>query len=94
MDRRIEYEKVFNELLGTDIRWSKLSLEELATLAVLFKHPEILMKRLGVEVNESELRDRLLRRGVKVLKELGFEGPLVKLADELVGSEERKRPET
>jgi hypothetical protein len=89
LNRRLEYEKVFNEILGTNIKWSKLSLEELAALATLFKNPEILMKRLGVNVDERELRDRIIKRGVKVLKRLGFEGPLVELADELTSEESK-----
>jgi len=87
MDKRMEYEKTFNEILGTNIKWSKLSLEELATLATLFNHPEVLMKKLGMEMNERELRERFIRRGIKALKRLGFEGPLVELADELTREE-------
>lgn len=41
-----DYEKVFNDLLGMDIKWSKLSKEELVQLAVYFDNPEILMKKL------------------------------------------------
>jgi hypothetical protein len=45
------------------------------------------MKKLGVEMNEREFRERFVRRGIKALKRLGFEGPLVELADELTREE-------
>ena len=41
-----DYEKVFNDLLGIEIKWSKLSKEELVQLAMLFDNPEILIKKL------------------------------------------------
>lgn len=49
MPKKEEYEDVFNKLLGTDIKWSKLSIEELIEIAVLFKNPEILVSKLGLK---------------------------------------------
>ena len=41
-----DYERVFNDLLGIEIKWSKLSKEELVQLGVFFDNPEILIKKL------------------------------------------------
>jgi hypothetical protein len=41
------YERLFNEVFGTNIRWSKLTLEELTQLATVLANPEPLIKRLG-----------------------------------------------
>ena len=46
MTSKKEFEQVFNSLLGTDIPWSKLPKESLVELAVLFKNPDILLKRI------------------------------------------------
>lgn len=53
-----EYEKVFNSLLGTDIKWRKLSKEELAQLAVLFDNPEILIKKLIPPSSKDDKKPR------------------------------------
>lgn len=61
MTDKKEFEKVFNELLGTDIKWSKLPKENLIELATLFKRPDIFLKRLtegteaGVMLGISEM---------------------------------------
>ena len=70
--KKAEYELVFNELFDTNIKWSKLRLEDLIQLAVLFDHPELFVKKLGIngEIHEEEPK----RRG-------GF---LLEMADELM----------
>lgn len=59
-----DYEKVFNELLETDIKWSRLSKEELVQLAVFFDNPEILIKKLMpiTATGEKKPRFPLLRK--------------------------------
>jgi hypothetical protein len=74
--KKLEYERVFNEIFGTSIKWSKLSLEELAQLAAVLANPEPLIRRLG-GVPESEVTETAL---VKMLKRLlEHEGPLIRL---------------
>lgn len=51
MPTKQEYETTFNELFELDIVWSKLNKEELAQLAIIFAHPEILLKKLGIDEN-------------------------------------------
>jgi len=81
--KKEEYSKAFNELLGTDIRWERLTKPELTQLAVLFSNPEILVKRLGVKTRKRVLRDRL----AKVIDELGLEGPVINLIKDLLREE-------
>lgn len=84
--KKEDYEKTFNELLETNIKWRNLRLEDLIQLAVLFNNPEILVKKLGVsgEIHESESRKRL----GEIVLELAenWEGPVAKALRKLVGS--------
>jgi hypothetical protein len=77
--RKGDYEKIFNELLEMNIKWSNLRLEDLIQLAVLFDNPELLAKKLGIsgEIHKEESRRRL----GDVIIELAdsWEGPLAKL---------------
>ncbi|MFB0543215.1 MAG: hypothetical protein ACETVR_00390 [Candidatus Bathyarchaeia archaeon] len=81
-----DYEKIFNELLDTNIRWSNLRLEDLVQLAVIFDNPEILVKKLGIsaEMHKEESKRRL----GDIILELAdsWEGPLAKALRKFVGS--------
>jgi hypothetical protein len=82
-----DYEKIFNELLETNIKWSNLRLEDLMQLAVLFDNPEIFVKKLGIsaEVHETESKKRL---GDIILEFAdSWEGPLAKALRKFVGPE-------
>ena len=50
-------------------------------VAVLFNHPEILLKRLGVEVEKEVGRRRLIEAGIETVREIAnqWQGPLAKL---------------
>jgi hypothetical protein len=76
-----EYSELFNQLLGTDIDWTKLSLHELTQLAVLFNNPEALAKRLGMKLQNVSLRKHLIKIG----ESLGFKGPIMEFLKELWG---------
>lgn len=84
------YSELFNELLGTNIKFEKLSLPELAQLAVIFNNPSMLAEKLGLK-NERLLRDRLLEAGVKLAKRFGFQGPVVTFLEELIEEGEKKK---
>lgn len=83
MPSKSEYKTTFNEILGTDIDWSKLSKEELAQLMVIFAHPEILAHKLGLELTVSKPTTMLRKEFIKGLtgtfKEVieAYDGPLI-----------------
>ena len=81
MPTKEEYSEIFNKLLGTHINWTKLSKEELMELAVLLDNPEILLKRLGVNIEKELGRRRLIEAGIETVKEIAnqWQGPLAKL---------------
>jgi len=67
MPSKREYEEMFNKLLGTSVRWSNLTKEDLVQLATLFNNPEVFLKRLGLkneEVRFQSLIRKLSREGV------------------------------
>jgi len=77
-----EYEEAFNELLGVDVQWSKLPMEDLKQLAVVFGNPEMLLAKLGIEVGDT-LRRRLRR----ALNRVRLEGSIGQLIKELLSEE-------
>ena len=88
-----EFEETFNKLLGTNIKWSLLRYEDLVELAVLFNHPEILLKRLGVNIEEEVGRRRLIEAGVETVREIAnqWQGPLARFLRKVVGEPRKKQ---
>lgn len=84
--KKEDYEKTFNELLDTNIKWHYLRLEDLIQLAVLFSNPEILVKKLGVTeaVHKAESKKRLGDIVLDLAE--SWEGPVAKALRKLVGS--------
>lgn len=84
--KKEDYEKVFNEILDTDIKWRNLRLEDLIQLAVLFDNPELFVKKLGIgsEIHKEESKRRL----GDIILELAdtWEGPVAKALRKFVGS--------
>jgi len=80
-----EYEEVFNKLLDTNIKWSRLRLEDLIQLATLFNNPEIFVKKLGVteEVHKAESKKRLGDIVLDLAE--SWEGPVAKAFRKFVG---------
>jgi len=95
MPSKGEYEKVFNKVLGVDVRWSKLSKEELSALAVVFNNPIMLLERLGVkDYFESKSREQhLVETGVSFLRTIleTWEGPIVRMLRGTLKKEEEAR---
>jgi len=89
-----DYEKVFNELLGTNIKWSRLPKEDLAQLAVIFANPEILLKRLGIEIEQSILRKKIANAFSNLLENIELEGPVIRFLRDIVGVSSSKKQET
>jgi len=48
MPSKKEYETVFNQILGTEMEWSRMTKEDLAVLAHILNHPKELCFKLGV----------------------------------------------
>jgi len=88
-----EFEETFNKLLGTHVEWSRLRYEDLVELAVLFNHPEILLKRLGVNIEEEVGRRRLIEAGVETVREIAnqWQGPLARFLRKVVGEPRKKQ---
>ena len=88
-----EFEETFNRLLGTNIKWSLLRYEDLVELATLFNHPEILLKRLGVEVEKEIGKRRLIEAGIETVKEIAnqWQGPLARLLRKVFEEPEERR---
>ena len=78
--------------MGTSIEWSRLRYEDLVELAVLFNHPDILLKRLGVEVEREAGRRRLIEAGIETVREIAnqWQGPVARFLRKVVGEEARK----
>lgn len=87
-----EYSKVFNKILGTDIDWARLKLEDLIQLGTLFNHPEIFLSKLGVELKKEMGRKRLVEIGIDFLEEIAnkWEGPLAQLFKKAMKKESGK----
>jgi len=90
--KKSDYQKVFNQMLGTNIKWEKMNLEDLIQLAVLFNNPKLLVSKLGGKFQQQVTRKRLLDIGVEMLEELAekweAKGPLIVLAKKVLGKEE------
>ena len=91
MPSKEQYEKVFNQLLGTDIKWSKLSKDELAQLAILFNNPEVLLKKLGIKADfkTQAAREKLVEAGIELLE--SWEGPLANIAKRMIGIDNKEK---
>jgi hypothetical protein len=76
--KKMMYEQLFNEIFGTNIKWGRLSLEELTQLATVLANPEPLIKRLGGLPTEEAAATTLVGLVKRVLE--GREGPLMRLA--------------
>jgi len=83
-----EYEEFLNELLGLEVKWSKLSKEELAAIATLFSNPAALLERLGYSTPDR-IRDELVQRATDRI--LSGRGPLITLIRSILLGEGEKR---
>lgn len=91
MPTKLDYERIFNKLWGVNIKWRKLSKEELATLAAIWANPEVIAKRLGLDKSEGRAnpRDMLIRALLSLAKE--WEGPIMSMLRDLGLFEEGKK---
>lgn len=88
MTTKQEYEEVFNKLFGTNIKWSKLSKEELAQLAAVLSDYDKMYEKFGQLANKNVksggkaeeidiVREKVIEIGQEVVKK--WDGPLVNI---------------
>jgi len=95
---KLEYENLFNEIFGTHIKWSKLSKEELVELATVLNHPEVFLKKLGVELPNEDVelvRRKMVKRLARFIKVFAeeWEGPIVSLIRKAMKEEKEEAEE-
>jgi len=85
--KKSDYQKVFNQMLGTNIKWEKLNLEDLIQLATLFNNPELLVSKLGATFQKEAARKRLIEVGLEAMDEIAsqWKGPLAQLVRKIAG---------
>ncbi|MEM2618751.1 MAG: hypothetical protein QW356_04620 [Candidatus Hadarchaeales archaeon] len=78
---KLEYENKLNQLLGTNIRWRKLSGRELHELASVLADTQRLAEKLGL--NKPLTPQEKIATGVTGVVELIQERPILKLLSQL-----------
>jgi len=78
-----DYEKLFNELLGLDVSWSKLPKEDLTQLAVFFSNPEIAIKKLSSGKIDNKLSSVIGEVVMGVIDR--YDGPIVNKLKKMAG---------
>jgi len=90
MPTKQEYEDTFNEVLGTSIKWHKLSKEDLSSLATVLSNPEFIAEKLGIEVSREPTKNILRKSFVDGLitnmaeRAGSHDGPLVRAAKKAI----------
>ena len=81
MPTKKEYSQAFNTIFGVDINWTKLKVEDLVQLAMLFGNEELLLKKLGIGAEADEKQQRIVLAGMESLREFveHWDGPLARL---------------
>jgi hypothetical protein len=95
--RKKEYEDLFNKIFGVSVKWSKLTVEELAQLATVLANPDSLCKRMCRECSDGKEPPYItvLRSLKDFLEKTPYEGPIVKVARRFfgIGGEEKSEGE-
>ena len=86
MTDKAKFADIFNKLLDTDIPWERLPKESLIELAVLFNHPEILMKKL-----KGDEKAKVVLGEVALGLMDTLDGPIAKMLRRVVS---RKQPDS
>lgn len=96
MPTKSEYSTTFNSVLGLDIDWTKLKVEELVQLAVLFNHPQLLLQKLGIKQEGEAGQKRLVEAGIDTLKEIAgnWEGPIARFLRKVIDEPKKETQET
>lgn len=95
MTNKEEYSSIFNELLGSHVRFEKLSKSELVELATIFNNTEALIEKLESLTGDERFtrrRLRLVEAGIEYIET--WDGPLVELVRKVAGIRKRNTRET
>lgn len=89
MPTKKEYSEAFNTILGLDIEWTKLKVEDLVQLAMLFGNQELLLKKLGIGTEADEKQQRIVLAGMETLRDFveHWDGPLARLVRKVTAPE-------
>ena len=86
-EKKLRLASLLNELLGLDIGWEKLSLEELVKIAELFVDPDKLLERL----QKARQQAKDIIQGIKALVKdtlrafiKNWQGPIIRAIREIV----------
>jgi hypothetical protein len=85
-----DYEKLFNEIFGTSIKWSKLSMHELTQLATVLANPEPLIKKLMS--NKGEPSGNVIEALRTILSNIDYEGPIINMLRRYLKIEKKPTP--
>jgi len=74
--KKLEYEKTLNDIFGTNIKWSKLSIHDLEQLVtILAYHPERLCQNVCADkINKSSVLAQLIDQVIPPK----YQGPIIK----------------
>uniref|UniRef100_A0A7J2TCK7 Uncharacterized protein n=1 Tax=Ignisphaera aggregans TaxID=334771 RepID=A0A7J2TCK7_9CREN len=87
--KKKEFEELFNKIFGVSVKWSRLSLEELTQIATVLANSDSLCKKICKECVGGETKYITLLKSLKdMLKDVPFEGPIVKVLRKMFGIEE------
>ncbi|MBA7607194.1 hypothetical protein ES703_14352 [subsurface metagenome] len=89
MPTKKEYSEAFNAIFGLEIDWTKLKVEDLVQLAMLFGNQELLLKKLGIGTEANEKQQRIVLAGMESLREFveHWDGPLARLVRKVTALE-------
>lgn len=90
--KKEEIEELLNKVFGVNVRWSKLSLEELTQIVTVLTNPHSLIKRLQTLAGytpESEFVEALK----KIVTNIKHEGPVINLLRMLLGVKHEREEE-
>lgn len=90
MTSKKEYSKIFNELLGIEVNWTKLSKEELAVLSTIFAYPDVLLSKLGGsdKFKTDAVRDKFIDTAIDVIQD--YDGPIISILRKALTKEKEK----
>lgn len=86
--KKNEYEDLFNKVFGVQVKWSRLSCEDLIQLATVLSNPGDLIRRLKTISPEAKTKEEKILEGIKlVIEGLDRKGPIISTLKRLLGGE-------
>ncbi|MEM1672344.1 MAG: hypothetical protein QXT86_09880 [Archaeoglobaceae archaeon] len=86
--KKNEYEELFNKVFGVQVKWSRLSCEELIQIATVLFNPGDLIRRLKSISPETRTKEEKIIEGIKLMIEgIDRKGPIISTLKRLLGGE-------